>query len=214
MSETKQNYKIIFPEGYLAEPEIAQKEGLLEDVIVRFEDGSRYRLHFTDFYLLAQEFVRYTTLYKLDWFAELGLVVVSKITPEIIQEAVAALVELNYFEHFIPLANNQRKKGKLKELPQFNVTFPDGFISREKEAELKYEGLVKDVLLEIEDGRAYRLHFEDFFSFTSRFASGARFGEVYFAEPIFVIVPRLLPEVISKAIAWLLEQDYFEGLKG
>lgn len=213
MSDNSLTYKIIFPEGYLAGPEIAQKDGMLDNLFVRFEDGRLYKLLFLDFYLLAEEFVRYTVLFKLDWFAESGLVVVSKITPEIIREAVEALQEQGYFEHFNPISNDRRKRGKLKEAPQFEVTFPAGYLPPDAQTDFNYSGLVPGIIVEVEDGRTYQLQVEDFFSFTKRFAGGARFDEVYFAEPSFVIVPRVTPEIINKAISWLLEHDYFERLK-
>ena len=213
MSDNNTPYKIIFPEGYLAGPEVAQKDGMLDNLFVRFEDGRLFKLLFLDYYLLAEEFVRYTALFKLEWFAEPGLVVVSKITPEIIRDAVEALHEQAYFDHFNPITNDKRRRGRLKEAPRFEVILPAGYVPPDAQSDFSYSGLVAGVIVEIEDGRRYQLQIEDFFSFTKRFAGGARFDEVYFAEPSFVIVPRVTPEIINKAINWLLEHDYFERLK-
>ncbi len=214
MSQENPPYRIIYPEGYLEGPEIAQKEGQLDGVFVRFEeDGRRYRLFFMDYHQVAEDFVRHVALFKLEWLVEPGLIVVTKITPEIIVEAIEALYEQNYFDHFIPLANDKRRKGKLRDTAQFDLIFPHGYVSPDSQENFDYKGLVRGVRLELEDGRNYQLQFEDFFSFTRRFADGARFGEAYFGDPSFILLTRVTPELGRKAVTWLLEHDYFERFK-
>ena len=90
---------VYFPEGYDQRAAFETPfKGYLGDVVVRLEDGSRYRLYFVDPVRLRQ---------TLDddirrgrpFYTEPGLVVLPEVGTEAIRKAVAGLVRDGYFQH-------------------------------------------------------------------------------------------------------------------
>jgi hypothetical protein len=97
-------FTIIFPEWYDARCEYeTPAKGYLPDVEVRLEDGSRYKLYFTDPVRLQQTLEDDAALGK-PYYTEPGLVVLPEVTMEAIQRAVPELVRDGYFRHLKSLA--------------------------------------------------------------------------------------------------------------
>lgn len=97
-------FTIIFPEWYDArcEDETPAK-GYLSDVEVLLEDGSRYKLYFTDPIRLQQTLEDDASVGK-PYYTEPGLVVLPEVTTQTIQQAVPGLLRDGYFRYLKPLA--------------------------------------------------------------------------------------------------------------
>ncbi len=92
-------FTIFFPDWYddRCEYETSAK-GYLPDVEVRLDDGSRYKLYFTDLIRLQQTLEDDTALGK-PYYTEPGLIVLPEVTTRAIQQAVPALLREGYFRH-------------------------------------------------------------------------------------------------------------------
>lgn len=205
-------YSIIFPEGFSQKPREVQKEGILDNITVELDNNRSYRLLFMDFYRFAEEFGRAVNYYKQEWFSRPGLVIVSKITPEAVKQAIITLLEQNYFAHLSALSG--KECDPTKDLPQAKIIFPEWY-ANDPQTQLEYEdkGTLNDVIVQLSDTCKYKVSFEDFVSFTQTFAESARIGEVYSAEPGRIIVSSVKPDLMESAIKWLVTQNYFEHLK-
>ena len=96
-------YRVVFPEWYDARLEHeTPSRGYLADVVVRLEDGSRYRLYFSDPVRLQQA-LEDDTADGRPYYAEPGLVVLPEVTTEAIRRAVPGLLRDGYFRHLKPL---------------------------------------------------------------------------------------------------------------
>lgn len=95
--------EIIFPPGFDArwEAEMTDK-GYISNVIIRFEDGSRYRVNFIDPVRLGQDLESEAESGSL-YLAEPGMIVVPSVTKELIQKAVDGLVTQGFFDTQKPL---------------------------------------------------------------------------------------------------------------
>src|SRR5690242_7942232 len=84
-------FTIVFPEWYDArcEQETPLK-GYLSDVEVRLEDGSRFKLHFTDPARLQQTLEDDAATGR-PYYTEPGLVVLPEVTMQAIQQVIPAL---------------------------------------------------------------------------------------------------------------------------
>lgn len=90
-------FTILFPEWYDARREYETPlKGYLSDVEVRLQDGSRYKLYFTDPVRLQQTLEEDTASGK-PYYAEPGLVVLPEVTTQAIQQVVPALLHDGYF---------------------------------------------------------------------------------------------------------------------
>lgn len=91
-------FTIVFPEWYDARCEYETPlKGYLSDVEVRLEDGSCYKLYFTDPVRLQQTLDEDATLGR-PYYAEPGLVVVPEVTTQAIQQVIPALLRDGYFQ--------------------------------------------------------------------------------------------------------------------
>jgi hypothetical protein len=97
-------FTIVYPEWYDTrwEQETPLK-GYLSDVEVRLEDGSRYKLYFTDPVRLQQTLDDDAALGR-PYYAEPGLIVVPEVTTQAIQQAVHGLVRDGYFKSLKPIS--------------------------------------------------------------------------------------------------------------
>lgn len=104
MSVQTTAFAIVFPEWYDArcEQETPLK-GYLSDVEVRLEDGSRYKLYFTDPIKLQQTLEDDATSGR-GYYAEPGLIVPPEVTTEAIQQAVSGLEREGSFRLLKPIA--------------------------------------------------------------------------------------------------------------
>ena len=64
MSNKKMQYKILLPENFYE----AQKEGCVNDIILKVNEQHSYRLLFMDFYRFTEEFMRYREFYNLNFY--------------------------------------------------------------------------------------------------------------------------------------------------
>jgi hypothetical protein len=97
-------YTIVFPPWYDARREAETPlKGYLPDVEVHLEDGSRYKLYFTDPVRLQQT-LEDDSARGTKYYTEPGLVVLPEVTTEAIQQAVPGLLRDGYFRHLKPLA--------------------------------------------------------------------------------------------------------------
>jgi hypothetical protein len=96
-------FTILFPEWYDArcEQETPLK-GYLPDVIVRLEDGLRYKLYFTDPVRLQQTLEDDMTAGRA-YYTEPGLVIVPEVTTQAIQQAIHGLMRDGYFQSLKPI---------------------------------------------------------------------------------------------------------------
>jgi len=97
-------FTIFFPEWYDARCEYeAPHKGYLPDVEVRLEDGSRFKLYFTDPIRLQQTLADDVALGR-PYYTEPGLVVLPEVTTQAIRQAVPGLLRDGYFRHLKPMA--------------------------------------------------------------------------------------------------------------
>jgi len=90
-------FTIVFPEWYDARCEQETPfKGYLSDVEVRLEDGSRYKLYFTDPIRLQQTLDEDAASGR-PYYAEPGLVVVPEVTTQAIQQAIPGLLRDGFF---------------------------------------------------------------------------------------------------------------------
>ncbi|HEY7311546.1 MAG TPA: hypothetical protein VH643_19440 [Gemmataceae bacterium] len=97
-------FTIVFPEWYDARCEHETPfKGYLSDVVVRLEDGARYKLYFIDPVRLRQTLEEEATLGKR-YYTEPGLVVVPEVTTQAIQQVIPGLLRDGYFQTLKPMA--------------------------------------------------------------------------------------------------------------
>jgi hypothetical protein len=97
MSTHVQPFTVSFPEGYDAQAEYeAPFRGYLNDVIVKFDDGSCRRLSFIDPARLGQNLAANIELGR-SYYSEPGLVIVPEVSTEAIHKAVQGLWDEGFF---------------------------------------------------------------------------------------------------------------------
>lgn len=97
-------FTIHFPEWFDARCEHETPlKGYLSDVEVCLEDGSRYKLYFTDLIRLQQTLEEDAASGR-PYYTEPGLIVLPEVTTEAMRQAVSGLVREGYFRHLKPLA--------------------------------------------------------------------------------------------------------------
>lgn len=96
-------FTIVFPDWYDSRGEYETSfKGYLPDVEVRLEDGSRYKLYFTDPIRLQQTLDEDASSGRA-YYAEPGLVIVPEVTTQAIQQAVHGLLRDGYFRSLKPI---------------------------------------------------------------------------------------------------------------
>jgi hypothetical protein len=103
MSAERDPVTVIFPPSYdeRAEYETPLK-GFLCDVVVRLEDGFRYKLFFTDPARLQQTVEDDFTAGR-EYYAEPGLMLLPEVTTEAVRRAVTALWRDGCFQQMKPM---------------------------------------------------------------------------------------------------------------
>lgn len=99
--------RVIFPEGF---DDRAAFEAPLKGWLsaqVEMKDGRYYSVYFTDPVRLRQDLDENAHLGK-PYLAEPGLIVLPEVTAEAVQETVYALCEKGFFDHLLPLPENER----------------------------------------------------------------------------------------------------------
>lgn len=95
--------EILYPQGFDARRESEMEDkGYLNDVTVRFRDGSRFLLNFIDPIRLAQD-LECEVESGSPFLAEPSMIVVPTVTEEAIRRAVDGLVQARFFEALKPL---------------------------------------------------------------------------------------------------------------
>ena len=102
MSISTKEPEIIYPPGLDERSgwEMTAK-GYLENVEVRFDDGSRFRVCFYDPVRLAQDLQRMAELGS-PYFAEPGLIVIPEVTKDAVRQAVLGAAENDFFDILKP----------------------------------------------------------------------------------------------------------------
>jgi hypothetical protein len=96
-------FTIVFPDWYDARSEYETPfKGYLSDVEVRLEDGSRYKLFFSDPVRLHQTLDEDAASGR-PYYAEPGLVVVPEVTTQAIQQVIPHLLRDGYFQSLKPI---------------------------------------------------------------------------------------------------------------
>lgn len=96
-------FTIVFPEWYDSRSEYETPlKGYLPDVEVRLDDGSRYKLYFTDPVRLQQTLDEDAAAGR-PYYTEPGLIVLPEVTTQAIQRAVQGLLREGYFQTLKPL---------------------------------------------------------------------------------------------------------------
>ena len=105
MSITTSEPEIIYPSGFDErwEREMTVK-GYLGNVIVRFEDGSRFQVSFIDPIRLAQD-LQCEAEFGSPFFAEAGLIVVPEVTQKSIHRAIVGATVADFFDGLKRLEN-------------------------------------------------------------------------------------------------------------
>ena len=102
MSTEAEGYSISFPDGYDAQVEFeARFKGYLSDVVLTLEDGSCYKLYFTDPIRLQQTLQDDVQMGRA-YYTEPGLIVLLEVTTEAIRSAVSGLWREGFFQHLRP----------------------------------------------------------------------------------------------------------------
>jgi hypothetical protein len=115
MTTNLEPYTISFPDWYDARVEFETPfKGYLSDVVVTLEDGSCYRLYFTDPIRLQQTLDDDAKTGRA-YYAEPGLVILPKVTTQAIQEVVSGLWREGFFQHLKRLVEPAAKPPCLPE---------------------------------------------------------------------------------------------------
>jgi len=94
---------IDFPEGYHDRRELeTPAKGWLGDVVVRFEEGPRYKVFFYDPVRLQQDLAAEAESGR-PYVAEPGLIVLPEVSTESIRKAVEQLAGEGFFDELRPL---------------------------------------------------------------------------------------------------------------
>ena len=103
MATAAADAEIIYPPGFddRWEAETTDK-GYLRDVVVRFEDGSRFLVNFIDPVRLAQD-LQCEEESGSPYIAEPGMIVVPRVTKESIRRAVEGLSREGFFKNSRPI---------------------------------------------------------------------------------------------------------------
>lgn len=103
MSAVTDRFSIIFPDDYDARRQYETPfKGYLGDVVVRLDDGQRFRLFFIDPARLRQELEEQAERGQ-PYFAEPNLIVLPEVNSDAIRRAVEGLVSEQFFRHLKPL---------------------------------------------------------------------------------------------------------------
>lgn len=103
MATSVNSFTIVFPQWYDARCAMeTPSKGYLSDVVVQLEDGSRYKLYFSDPVRLQQTLEDDAALGKF-YYTEPGLVVLPEVTTAAIEQVVPELVREGYFRHLNPI---------------------------------------------------------------------------------------------------------------
>jgi hypothetical protein len=103
MATQLDSFTILFPDWYDARAEFeATAKGFLRDVVVRLEEGTCYRLYFTDPVRLQQTLEDDVKAGRA-YYTEPGLVVLPEVTTAAVRKAVSGLWREGYFQHLRPL---------------------------------------------------------------------------------------------------------------
>jgi hypothetical protein len=94
----------------------------------------------------------------------------------------------------------------------FTLIFPEWYDER-AEFEHSAKGYLPDVEVSLADGSRHRLYFYDTVRLGQDLEEYARTGKPYLGEPGLVVVPEVTREYIHKAVAGLLQEGFFQGLK-
>lgn len=96
--------KVTLPDGFddRWEAEIADR-GYFSEARVVAQEGCQYHVFFVDPIRLGQELRDTTVKLGRPWFAEPGLIILTEVTVDAMQEAVEALWREGFFAHLRPL---------------------------------------------------------------------------------------------------------------
>src|SRR5438046_551166 len=95
---------------------------------------------------------------------------------------------------------------------RFTVHFPADFDDRDV-FEMPSRGVFAGVVVELSDGSRYPVTFFDPVRLGQEVAMDFGDGQVCYAEPALVIVPRVTPEAIRQAVQQLVLGHFFDHLK-
>src|SRR5947208_12423350 len=98
------------------------------------------------------------------------------------------------------------------DLERFTILFPEGDDER-LEFETPSKGYLRDVVVQLEDGSAYKLFFIDPIRLQQDLQADVADGRAYYAEPGMVILPGVTTETIHKAVSALWREGFFRSLK-
>lgn len=95
---------------------------------------------------------------------------------------------------------------------KYTVVFPEWYDDR-AEFEHAAKGYLPDVEVVLADGSRYCLYFYDPGRLGQDLEEYARAGKPFLAEPGLVVVPEVTREYVTKAIAGLWDNGFFQNLK-
>src|SRR2546429_4900698 len=91
------------------------------------------------------------------------------------------------------------------------IELPDEFGARD-EAEMAMRGHLSNVVVRLDDGSRYELHFIDPVRLGQELALDAQAGTPYFAEPGLIVLPEVTLPAVRAAIERLAPGRYFRHL--
>lgn len=94
----------------------------------------------------------------------------------------------------------------------FTILFPDWYDAR-AEFETPLKGFLNEVVVRLEDGSRYQLHFSDPVRMQQTLEDDTRAGREYYTEPGLVILPEVTTETVRKAVSGLWRDGFFRHLK-
>ncbi len=103
MARHANSFTIVFPDWYDARCEFeTPSKGYLADVEVHLEDGTRYKLYFSD-PIRLQQTLEDDAASGRPYYTEPGLIVLPEVTTSAIQQAVPGLLRDGYFQTLKPI---------------------------------------------------------------------------------------------------------------
>src|SRR5438874_616664 len=97
------------------------------------------------------------------------------------------------------------------ELTRAVIELPGEFDARD-EAEMTMKGHLSNVVVRLEDGSRYELHFIDPARLSQELELDAKAGTPYFAEPGLIVIPEVTLPAVRATIERLAAGQYFRYL--
>ncbi|MCB9765957.1 MAG: hypothetical protein H6739_39650 [Alphaproteobacteria bacterium] len=190
-----------------------ETRGFCDLAQAEFPDGSFVPLVFYDLVRLEQE-MQARSERGQTWLAVPGLVVLPRVTRERMARAVEGMYREHFFDEVVarpPPGGPGETAGDRSADTGPRLVFDEGFGEREA-----YESEARSYCAwaqaEFPDGSFIPLYFYDPVGVSCDIGSADEYGPEHLADPALIIVERVTPEQMERAVEGLRREGYFDHL--